>query len=272
MRKQTIPRQTGSAIAEVIVSLLAITPFLIGIPLLGKQLDVKHKSFDATRYAVWERTVWRDDADSHKPAADILLETRDRVLGDPRAAVLPAETLRSEGVTENRFWRDASNQRLLAYATNESPVDLEARAEREPVEVGVLFVPAFAYGGGVIGTAASVLQVRELGLSARTFASASVDVALRPVLTHRADQLTQHATGAILSDTWSSSDEAELGRRVDALTTDEFVATIEAPSRILALNALGKGQPLYGEGQYAWDPDLRPSSVTLPRSYVEQRR
>ena len=288
MRALSIRRQQGTAIAEVIVALLAIAPFLIGIPLLGKQLDVKHKSFDTTRYAVWERTVWRDGGDSRKQASDIALEARDRVLGDPRAAVVATETLRNDGVTENRFWRDAANQRLLAYAANDSPLAIEERAEREPVDVGALFVPAFAYGGGVIGTAASVLQVRELGMNPRTFASASADIALRPVLTNRAQaavslrradpadpsmaSLTQRATGAILSDTWSSRDEAEFGRHVDALTTDEFVATIEAPSRILALNALGKGQPLYGEGQYAWDPDLRPSSITLPRAYVEQGR
>jgi hypothetical protein len=287
MRSLCVCRQSGTAITEVIVALLAIAPFLIGIPLLGKQLDVKHKSLDATRYAVWERTVWRDHGHNRKEGSDIALEARDRALGDPRAAVVTAETLRNDGVTENRFWRDAANQRLLAYAANASPLALEQRAEREPVEVGALFVPAFVYGGGVIGTAASVLRVQELGMSTRTFASASTEIALRPLLTSRAqtpvslrradvtDQtmalLTQRATGAILSDTWSSRDEAEFGRRVDALTTDEFVATIEAPSRILALNALGKGQPLYGEGQYAWDPELRPSSITLPRAYVERR-
>jgi hypothetical protein len=83
--------------------------------------------------------------------------------------------------------------------------------------------------------------------------------------------LVQDAGGAILSDSWSSRDEAEFRRRVDELTFNEFVATIELPSRVLALNALGKGEPLFGEGQYAWDADLRPSSLTLPRAYVEER-
>jgi hypothetical protein len=80
----------------------------------------------------------------------------------------------------------------------------------------------------------------------------------------------QRAGGAILSDTWSSRDETEFRRRVDELTINEFVETAELPSRILALNALAKGEPLFGEGQYAWDVDLRPSSATLPRAYVEQ--
>jgi hypothetical protein len=282
-------RQSGTAITEVIVALLALSPFLIGIPLLGKQLDVKHKSMDATRYAVWERTVWRSGGrGNRKDAADISLEARDRVLGDPRAAVVATQTLRTEGITENRLWRDMANERLLDYEDGAQPVGIEQSSAREPVEVGYFFVPAFTYGGGVISTAASVLRVHELGMDSRTFASADSRVTLRPLLQARArtavslqredpneaDEpgLVQHAAGAILSDSWSSQDEREFGRRVDELTIDEFVETIELPSRILALNALAKGEPLFGEGQYAWDPDLRPSSVTLPRAYVEQRR
>lgn len=279
--------QRGSAITEVIVVLLALSPFLLGIPLLGKQLDVKHKSMDAARYSVWERTVWRNEGSNRKTPEDITLEARDRVLGDARAAVVAADTLRNDGITENRLWRDAANQRLLAYDGAAQPVTIEHRGEREPVDIGNAFVPALAYGGGVISAAAAVLRLRELGMDRRTFATADSSVALRPMLQARARTpsslrhrgvdingavpLVQRASGAILSDSWSARDEVEFARRVDELTIDEFVETIELPSRILALNAAGKGEPLFGEGQYAWDPDLRPSSVTLPRAYVEER-
>ena len=74
------------------------------------------------------------------------------------------------------------------------------------------------------------------------------------------------------SNSWSSRDEAEFGRRVDDLTINELVQGAELPSRILALNALGKGEPLFGEGQYAWEADLRPSSTTLPSAYIERNR
>ena len=50
--------------AETLVALLALAPFIAGIPLLGKQLDIKQKTYDASRYAVWERTVWRSDGTS----------------------------------------------------------------------------------------------------------------------------------------------------------------------------------------------------------------
>jgi hypothetical protein len=287
-RVELLCLQRGTAITEVIVGLLALSPFLIGIPLLGKQLDIKHKSMDAARYSVWERTVWRSSGTNRKEPAEITLEARDRVLGDARAEIVPSETLRTAGITENTLWRDAANERLLAYHGDAQPVGIDQRTAREPVEVGYLFVPAFTYGGGVISTAASILQVNELGMDARTFASAEVNVSMRPVLSGRArtpvsllredsneaeqQPLVQRAGGAILSDTWSSRDENEFGRRVDELTIDEMVETIELPSQALALAAAGKGEPLFGEGQYAWDPDLRPRSATLPRAYVESRR
>lgn len=285
---RVLDRQHGTAITEVIVALLALAPFLIGIPLLGKQLDIKHKTMDASRYAVWERTVWRNSGSNRKDAEDIALEARDRVLGDPRAAVVATDTLHAEGVTENRLWRDFANERLIDYDGDAPPIDIDQRSAREPVEVGYLFVPAFTYGGGVMSAAGAVMQVRELGMDPRSFATTDARVALRPVLQARArtavslrreapveadePALAQRAGGAILSDSWSSRDEAEFGRRVDALTIDEFVQSAELPSRILALNALGKGEPLFGEGQYAWEADLRPSSTTLPRAYVDRER
>ncbi len=279
-------QQRGTAITEVIVALLAIAPFLIGIPLLGKQLDIKHKSLDATRYGVWERTVWHSAGSNRKAAADITLEARDRILGDPRAAVIAPDELRTAGVTENRLWRDLANQRLLDYDASAQPVDLEQRDTREPVEVGYLFVPAFVYGGGMMSAAGAVMQVRELGMHPHSFANHQARIALRPVLQARAGAavslqraapdfanepaLVQRAGGAILSDSWSSRDESEFRRRVDDLTVNEFVRAAEIPSRILALNALDKGEPMFGEGQFAWDVDLRPDSAALPRDYVER--
>lgn len=137
-----------------------------------------------------------------------------------------------------------------------------------------------------MNAAGAVMQVRALGMDTRSFATADARVVLRPISQSRArtavslrrddpfaadeSPLEQRAAGAILSDSWSSRDEAEFGRRVDDLTINEFVQNVELPSRILALNALDKGEPLFGEGQYAWDANLRPTSTALPSAYVER--
>lgn len=277
--------QHGTAITEVVVALLALAPFLIGIPLLGKQLDIRHKGLDAARYAVWERTVWRSAGAPYKGARDIELEALDRTLGDPRAALVDVGALRREGVTENRLWRDAANQPLLQPAGGALPLDIEERATREPVAIGSLWVPALTYGGGAISAAVSELRVAELGMVRNSFASADVSIGLKPLLEMRARDsrslhherpqadvepaLIQQDASAILSDTWSSHDEGQFRRRVDALTIDELIETVELPSRVVAVNALGKGEALFGEGRYAWGTQLEPASSLLPRAYVE---
>lgn len=278
----------GNAMAETIVGLLALAPFIAGVPLLGKQLDVKHKTFDAARYSIWERTVWRNDAGrNRKSDAEIMLETRDRTLGDPRSGMLAVSALQTQGVSENPLWRDHRRERLLDYESDQPPLSVTHDERASPVDVGYLLAPGIAYGEGPLSAVAVTLQVSDLGLNRRAFSNTSVAIGLRPVLSLIADQprtlgarngvasqhaqLLQQASAAILSDTWSSHDEGHFGARVDNLTTDELIESLELPGRVIGLQALGRGEPLYGEGQFGWRPDLRPRSSTLPARYVGAR-
>lgn len=273
---------------ETVVALLALTPFLFGIPLLGKQLDVKQKTYDAARYSVWERTVWNSDgASNRKSAEDISLEARDRTLGSPRAGLVALDFLRSDGVTENPLWRDANRRRLLDYEADDAPINLTFRDQRTPVEIGYWLVPGIAYGEGVLGTVQRALLLDNLNLNRRAFASTSVSVGLRPVLADKVgrpvslgeraasgrdrDSLIHRAAGAVLSDAWSARDENHLRRRTDDVTVNELVEQLESPGQLIALQALGKGRVLYGEGQFGWEPDLRPRSTVLPSTYIAPR-
>ncbi|NLG75267.1 MAG: hypothetical protein GX535_03440 [Xanthomonadaceae bacterium] len=280
--------QRGSAMAEALVALLALSPFLIGVPLLGKQLDIKHKAFDATRYALWERTVWRNEGASHrKSAEDITLEARDRVLGDPKAFVMDVEALRAEGITENRFWVDRQRQRLIDYERNPNGMTQEIGAGAAPVDVGYVLVPGLTYGDGPVGTVGGTLRVSDLDLNRRAFARTRTRIDVRPSLAHLAASppslgheairggqpapLFHEAAGGILSDTWAAGAESEFRNRIDYVTANEFIELLEMPARAIGALALGRGRPLYGEGQFAWEPELRPSSTDLPRAYIGRR-
>lgn len=281
-------RAHGNAMAETIVTLLALAPFIAGILLLGKQLDIKHKSYDATRYSAWERTVWRSEGTSNrKSEEDITLEARDRTLGSPRTAIVDVQLLRSEGITENPLWRDRKRQRLLDYRNADAPIAVSHREQPPPVDVGYWLVPGIAYGSGVLGEIQRVLRLDSLKLTRRSFAGTSVEIGVRPVLWALADrdvslghtatdetahpQIAQNAAGAILSDTWASRDENSLRNRIDDITVNELIEQLELPARPIGLQALGKGRQLYGEGQFGWDPDLRVRSSALPAAYIEQR-
>jgi hypothetical protein len=280
--------QIGNAMAETLVALLALVPFLVGITLLGKQLDIKQKTFDTTRYAVWERTVWRSDGTSNRKSEDdITLEARDRTLGSQLAGLVDVETLRSAGVTENALWRDRKRQRLLDYRDNSAPVNLTYTQRQTPVDVGYWLVPGIAYGDGILGDIQHALHLDSLNLNRHAFAGTTVTLGLRPLLGELADrhvslaerqqtndrrrQIVQTASGALLSDTWSSRDEDGFRRRVDDVTVNELIEQLELPGKPIGLQALGKGRQLFGEGQFGWDPDLRPKSNTLPHDYIKER-
>jgi hypothetical protein len=271
----------GHALVETLIALLALAPFLAGIPLLGKQLDVKHKTYDAARYAVWERTVWRNEGGSNRKSdTEIQLEARDRALGHPGARLIPPEALQVRGVSENPLWRDHRRERLLDYEGG-VPVSIRNEDHETPVAEGRFLVPGLAHGAQSLDSIASILQAEHLDLNRRAFARTSVRVALVPTVALDADRRTQRertqaplvhqAAGAILSDTWSSRDESQLRRRVDRLTTNELVEGLERPGRPIGMLALGKGKALYGEGQYGWDPDLRPRSSDLPVVYISSQ-
>lgn len=287
-RSSPLAHQRGNAIAETLIALLALSPLLIGIPLLGKQLDIKHKSYDAARYAVWERTVWRSDGTSNrKGEEDITLEARDRAIGDPRVGLVDVQSLRAEGISENRLWLDQRRERLIDYERNGAALDADYDERTVPVAVGYTIAPAVAHGDGVLAAAAELLRVDDLDLNRGAFTNVALSIGVRPVLhtlaarapslgrreepTASPAPLVLRASGALLSDTWSAVDENDFRRRVDYATTNELLEYLELPARPIGANALGKGRLLYGEGQYAWEPELRPSSATLPQAYITRR-
>lgn len=264
----------GNALVETIVALLALSPFLVGMALLGKQLDVKHKSYDALRYSVWERTVWSSRGSNAKSETDITLEALDRSFGHPHVGISSAESLRAGGISENPFWRDG--RRSLLRGSPSAAISARYEEDAPPIETGYLWLPGLAHGDGPLAVVAEALQMDDLNLNRRAFATATIDARVRPALAQLAasntDQapLTQRATGAVLSDTWSSRNETEFRGKVDNVTPDELIETLARPSHVLSMQSLSKGGPLYGEGQYGWDPDLRPRSNTLPTAYIHR--
>ncbi|HEY0942449.1 MAG TPA: hypothetical protein VGE08_20315 [Steroidobacter sp.] len=260
----------GNALVETMVALVALLPFLGGVVLLGKQLDLKHKTLDALRYSVWERTVWSGSGANAKSEADIATETLDRSFGDPATGVLPVDVLHSTGVSRNSFWTHRGRSLLAASAS--SAISSQLSEGASPVEAGHVLMPGLAYGSGPVGVAATALQMDHLGLTRRAYTRVSVETNIQPLLHGvSAPPLLQRADGAILSDTWSPRDEDDFGRRVDRITANELIETLELPGRPIALQSLGKGGPLYGEGQYASEVQLRPRSNALPAAYVTDR-
>ncbi len=270
-------RERGNALLETMVVVLALAPFFLSMVLLGKQLDVKHKTYDALRYSTWERTVWSSRGSNAKADEEITVEAMDRAFGHPSAGISSLASLRESGISQNPLWRDHQRQSLLAGTASEA-LSATYSDNAAPVEAGYALVPGLAHGDGVVAVAARAMQMDDLGLNRRAFLSTTVEARVRPLLaqlaarsTNEHSPVTQQARGAVLSDTWSSRDEGEFRRRVDRVTADELIETLEMPGRAIAVQSPGKGGPLYGEGQYSWEPDLQPRSNALPAAYVTDR-
>ena len=259
--RHSIHGTKGNALLETLIALSVLLPFLAGMVLLGKQLDVKHKTYDALRYSVWERTVWSGEA---KSDAQITLEALDRSFGNPQARMISASALSAEGISQNSLWRHDGRPLLSS-----SP-SADHNEAAPPVEVGYALMPALAYGDGFAATAAQVLRLDDLNLDRRAFANTTISATMTPLFGEQTP-LTRSASGAVLSDSWSSRNENEFRRRVDRITANELIEALELPGRPLAMQALRKGGPLYGEGQYADSPDLQPRSNALPAAYIDER-
>jgi hypothetical protein len=146
-------------------------------------------------------------------------------------------------------------------------------------------VPGIAHGEGPLAAIAQALKLQSLNLNRQAYASSTVAVESRPVLQGISDRdrslgsasderqverrnIVHVATGALLSDTWSANDEGALQLRVDNVTPNELIEELESPGKPLGMHAPGKGQPLFGEGQFGWSPDLRPRSAAVPAAYI----
>ena len=97
--------QNGQGMVGFIVGVtLFVVPVAIGINYISRIGDAKHKSYEAARYSVWERTVWHqsDNRYNRKSDQDIQREITVRVFGEQsrpldsvadRARVLPEDII-----------------------------------------------------------------------------------------------------------------------------------------------------------------------------------
>jgi predicted nucleotidyltransferase len=259
--------QKGSATVEVIVASLVAIPLFIVVPLLGKQIDAKHKTQMAARYAAWERTVWSDagstwrNDERFKSDADIALEINDRYFGHRSAELVDVSRTRSEGITTEDMWRDRTGRSLLGNAGSSYPSTAEITEGAPPTGHGFL-VSLFAGPGrssGVFGSLA-----KRLNLNTGNYAQAHVEMPWRVEFPDDSVlEFPLEANSAILSDAWSPSQESRFHSRVDGMTISDELRVFEA----FGLRTFG-AFPVYREARYGRSADLVPSTTVVPPEYV----
>jgi len=250
--------QKGSSMVEFIVSLLVFIPLFIGIPLLGKYADIKHKTIESSRYIAWERTIysapgadttWKDRHissngsyryETSKSDTDILGDAEKRFFGHPQYGLHQTEA------TSNTFWRNHKGESLLALDASASnnagsnqilsggiQQEKASRGLNSATTIGAAGVNAIAQGGGFSGGGIA---------GGGNFINAV--------------SLSFKANAAILSNAWTAPSEAEYYHRIDNATPNQFVACATAIGRYtFGVFGIGDGF-MYGEGKKSHRVDL----------------
>jgi len=282
----------GQALTETLVAFVVLVPIFMLVPYLGKYLDVKHRTEDAARYALWERTVFSDpgaswdSGENQKSDGRLRQEILSRITEDPRAPVsagLPA------GV-RNPLWEDHAGGDLVDLQNFDSVV----AETREPFPYGLrgstvlgkpeslsLFtslaqdgLPLLNQLGGISDLLGGALDFN-LGLNTRGFVNsrATLSAIDLPAFTRIGasldiDVATNErlftASGAILTDAWIPGSEGNYVERLDSLVIDEIVSLLVAPGTF----TFGFF-PVFIEGLDGQNPTLESESNVLPERYVD---
>jgi hypothetical protein len=270
---------TGQSITEFVVLLTFFVPLFLTIPLIGKYLDVKQKTIEASRYAVWERTVWSDvnpsswwnDDENHKSDEQVQKEIDERIYGNPRIG------LHDNMLSDNYFWKNHKGEKILkeSKVNNSSSNSQKSIVQINETEspINMIGVDELAYKGvPVLGEitkiASKITNVfgkfipqckgapgidfdKGMNLGANNYAIANVSAKVHNY-TVTGGELTMKARSAILSNAWAAPREAKFRERTDKLVMDEMVSCIATPGAVLFGSfALGDYEPGFGEGRPA---------------------
>lgn len=255
----------GQALVETVIWGGLFITVLLTVPMIIKVADIRSKHHEATRYAVWERTVWSPSAKSN---AELLQDIDLRVMGHMSQALTETEK------KENPFWSHGGNKIIEGNEEGTQSTGFSINQGASPAERTL--VAQFAYGGGVRG---------DLNLNGSGFSTMTVQTNLldrfdenedhRYQLSNATETFAISTGGAILTDAWSlspatppSTEAQENGlanglenlyqSRVDGLVLNEEVEIATFLGDLAAKLFLpGSNRLFIGEGN-------RSGTVTLP--------
>ena len=302
-------KQTGSAVTEFVVSLVVFVPLFLSIPLLGKYADIKHKNIEASRYVVWERTIWSDEGASWNDGEQSKSDAQIHQEMDRRLFSHPLQAMHHTDSSGNPLWANHKQESLLAAAGQDaegrdqatsatldeynptSRLSGLARGNAESVDFiafnGLSRVPllgkltsllqdskathAIDAGLGALGVECGIGVNLNSGLElgGENFAEASVTTPAINRIGGQETQLEFEASAAILSNAWSAPTEERFQERVDGLVPNQLVGCITAPGALTFGMVGTKGGPLFGEGRLSHPVGVAADTTVLPSAYVE---
>ncbi len=300
MIDQVTQGSRGQALTEFLILCAILVPLFLAIPLLAGYGDIKYRAQEATRYAVWERTVWSPEAgvwkngdrEAVKPDALLQKEVDRRIFGHPLAPVWEIAQ-----PSETPLWNDHKRGALTRQVTapdeegEEQNYRVTTAGSITDTPVGNLLVDQIAADGvpfigdflgdigealddligllpGDSGCSLNPIDFRNgLNLSQQSYAKVSLEVPLEMKLqSGEFESVTMRTAGGVLSNVWSAPDEPMFDDRIGRLVLNDLVECVSSPiSGFFGFFALGTNEFLYGEVRNADPvPLAADASVLLP--------
>lgn len=190
-------RQRGQSTTEFLVIALVLVPIFIGVPLLGKLIDMMQATESASRYVAFEGTV-RNSSSSWKTDAEMAQEVRRRFFGSPGAPVKTNDAAGDFTAHRNPLWSDHAGNPMLpkfetAVAVSTKVEGKNAILAAQPVRSALKLPDDNLYTGQVTIKPARIATYKPFD---------SFD-------------LVATRTTVVLTDAWTARDNASIRKRIE---------------------------------------------------------
>lgn len=216
----------GNAITEFSVLALVLVPAFLAMPILGKVGNVNQTSVQASRYAVWERTVSGPD---EKSDAQLHTEVSNRFFARPDLPIESNQGVISGADSVNHFWsgfRKEDNTKVGLVDDPASDVYLSLSNQSMPSSIGAdVFSEALVSIGNAMD---SLVPDAEWGLEQKGLIGSDVGVAVQT--NHRLPKGTDCSNNSsttvfacarnrnvMFVDAWEAGSPGQVEERVRAL-------------------------------------------------------
>lgn len=232
---RTSPPARGQATTEFLILALVLVPLFIGVPLLGKYIDLMQTAEQASRYVAFEGAV-RNSGSSWKADAELATEVRRRFFSSSDAPVKTGDVAGDFVAHRNPLWSDASGGAFIDEFEKDVAVSTRVSG-RNPIAATAPYRSALGLSNDNLYTAAvSVLPSRISGFA--PFDDLDMTMTRRTVL---------------LADAWTGRTPASIRAKIEGSVLTFPLAQAKAIVDVVGLLPTVIFDPALKVGAFDWD-------------------
>ena len=213
-------RQYGGALTEFFFLTMIMVPLFFAIPMVGKLIDLKQTTIQASRYSAWEATVYPSGANGNMPTA-----IKERFFGDNNKVLVS----HSSEAWSNSMWGDKETNEIAPWWDDTKVVIDEDSVSGVPYQETITSQGiGFEIGNQASNTGEILdgISGNEWDFESNGFVRADINLDIQESTWLERSQgscggedsyTCIKASSVIMSDGWSASGDNQTRRRVRSL-------------------------------------------------------